>query len=473
MFVFSAVSGAIVSCCFIFVANPSLYLVAAWMTIISNALFGLSFVFYNSYLPLLVEDHEEVKSAPNHLKSHVRDEISNFMSTVGFMAGFAGSVIIVIIALGVAVGLGASGSENFLSVRVTILLGGLWWALWSIWTILKLKHHPGAPLPEGEWLLTKGWKATAGTLAAAKKFPETFKFLVAYFLYSDSYSTCASVGILIFQDMMCMGAVLQTIIILEVLVIAFIGNYLALKIQQAYLLSPKTMILGSLSCYIFMEVWGIIGLIPGSPIGLKKTWEAFAFAFIHGMNIGAVQSYSRTMFADLLIPGKEAEFFALYEITDKGSSWLGPMVVGSLYDLTKNYNMGFTYLLAMTLLPAMLLASVDFEKGRAEVRKIGQGEEGSVEMSATPVVAVSSGIGKSQETGPTTTTYTGHGTGGYHDGSPVIATTSASMQASWPLLQYGGAMGHPGNLQPLQPFAAPGQPIQTTQPVAAHWVARH
>ena len=40
--------------------------------------------------------------------------------------------------------------------------------------------------------------------------------------------------------------------------------------------------------------------------------------------IGAVQSYSRTMFCDLLIPGKEAEFFALFEITDKGSSWLGP-----------------------------------------------------------------------------------------------------------------------------------------------------
>jgi MFS-type transporter involved in bile tolerance (Atg22 family) len=60
-----------------------------------------------------------------------------------------------------------------------------------------------------------------------------------------------------------------------------------------------------------------------SPIGLKSTPEAFLFAAIHGLCIGAVQSYSRTMMSDLLIPGKECEFFALYEITDKGSSWLG------------------------------------------------------------------------------------------------------------------------------------------------------
>jgi UMF1 family MFS transporter len=37
------------------------------------------------------------------------------------------------------------------------------------------------------------------------------------------------------------------------------------------------------------------------------------------------------VFSDLVIPGKEAEFFALYEITDKGSSWLGPLAVGEIF----------------------------------------------------------------------------------------------------------------------------------------------
>jgi UMF1 family MFS transporter len=44
----------------------------------------------------------------------------------------------------------------------------------------------------------------------------------------------------------------------------------------------------------------------------------------------AWQSYSRTVFSDLVIPGKEAEIFVLYEITDKSSSCLGPLAVGEI-----------------------------------------------------------------------------------------------------------------------------------------------
>lgn len=39
---------------------------------------------------------------------------------------------------------------------------------------------------------------------------------------------------------------------------------------------------------------------------------------------------ARGRYADLTLPGKEAEFFALYEITDRGSSWLGPLVAGAI-----------------------------------------------------------------------------------------------------------------------------------------------
>ena len=60
------------------------------------------------------------------------------------------------------------------------------------------------------------------------------------------------------------------------------------------------------------------GLIPDLQFGLTNVWEGFLFGAIHGLMLGPVQSYSRTVFSDLIIPGKEAEFFALYEITDKG-----------------------------------------------------------------------------------------------------------------------------------------------------------
>ena len=196
----------------------------------------------------------------------------------------------------------------------------------------------------------------------ASRFPETSKFLVAYFFYSDSYATIGSIGILVMQQQMCMPSVALGIILLEVLLFAAAGNVLSLKLQQALHIEPKRMIFFSLCGYMFLCFVGSLGLIPGSPVGLKSLPEAYLFGAIHGLMMGPVQSYSRTLFSDLVIPGKEAEFFALYEITDKGSSWLGPLVCGELFRATRSTSAGFIYLLAMTFLPAMLLLSVDHRK---------------------------------------------------------------------------------------------------------------
>jgi len=37
--------------------------------------------------------------------------------------------------------------------------------------------------------VTQGWTSTYATIKQAASFPETAKFAVAYFFYSDSYST--------------------------------------------------------------------------------------------------------------------------------------------------------------------------------------------------------------------------------------------------------------------------------------------
>jgi MFS-type transporter involved in bile tolerance (Atg22 family) len=55
--------------------------------------------------------------------------------------------------------------------------------------------------------------------------------------------------------------------------------------------------------------------------------EIYVFGAFFGLQLGSIQSYSRTLFSQLIPEGHEAEFFAFFEITDKGSSWLGPLVV--------------------------------------------------------------------------------------------------------------------------------------------------
>jgi UMF1 family MFS transporter len=142
LFVLASVTGATATMLFILIADPSWYALAAWLCIISNVCYGLSFVLYNSYLVILVDDHPEVKAAPpGARRKAVHSEILNYMSTIGFVVGYVASIIIIILAIGVQLVLPAT---NQLSTRGVIFLGGLWWALWSIWTFRYLGVRPAA-----------------------------------------------------------------------------------------------------------------------------------------------------------------------------------------------------------------------------------------------------------------------------------------------------------------------------------------
>ena len=84
--------------------------------------------------------------------------------------------------------------------------------------------------------------------------------------------------------------------------------------------------------------------------------------------MAALHSFGRVMFAELLPPGREAEFFALYSITDKGSSWLGPLVVGFIGDLTHNMRYSFVFLLIFMAIPVVIVWFINVNKGREEAK---------------------------------------------------------------------------------------------------------
>jgi UMF1 family MFS transporter len=84
-----------------------------------------------------------------------------------------------------------------------------------------------------------------------------------------------------------------------------------------------------------LPVYAIIGINDSISWGLKSTGEIFIFGGIYGFMIGAVQSFSRSFFASLVPPGFECTFFGLYEVTDKGSSWMAPLIASAVMDATR------------------------------------------------------------------------------------------------------------------------------------------
>lgn len=89
-----------------------------------------------------------------------------------------------------------------------------------------------------------------------------------------------------------------------------------------------------------------------------------------GFVLGGLSSYCRSLFGELIPPGSEAAFYALYAITDKGSSIFGPAIVGAIVDATGEIRPAFWFLAVLIGLPGPLIWFVDVERGRREGRSM-------------------------------------------------------------------------------------------------------
>lgn len=90
---------------------------------------------------------------------------------------------------------------------------------------------------------------------------------------------------------------------------------------------------------------------------------------MYGLGLGVIQSYSRALFSSLVPPGLEGEFFGFFEVTDKGSSWLGPIVIGVIQQLTGELRFGVFYVFFMMAVPLPFLLRLDVEAGRRDARQ--------------------------------------------------------------------------------------------------------
>jgi UMF1 family MFS transporter len=87
--------------------------------------------------------------------------------------------------------------------------------------------------------------------------------------------------------------------------------------------------------------------------------------------MGGTQALSRSLFSIMIPKGKEAEYFALYEISDKGTSWLAPLIFGLALQFTGSYEWAVASLIVFFMAGILVLGRVDVRRGmqEAEVRQ--------------------------------------------------------------------------------------------------------
>jgi len=372
--------GSIATIAFMFLPlaeGGQLYWLGAVLAALSNVALGTSIVFYNSYLPLLVDATPEVievrQSGDQHEWEVTRDRFDAAYSQKGNAIGYAGGSSALIICVAVTFLLRPVAGQDLL-LSLCIFISGLWWLVFSTASFRWIRERPGsAQALEGATardLVLYGWRSTIDTIKHARGHRETWAFLLLYFFFSDGYSTIATVAAVFAQREMCFPIAEVTILAIVVPFCAMLGCLIFMWVRNRFKVSFKTLLMWNLLLMSLIPIWGIVGFFTDK-VGLRTKAEFWAVAVLYGLNLGSAQSFARSMFGDLIPAGHEAGYFSLYEITDKGSSWLGPLVTSVIVWTTGSIRYSLIYLIIVMIVPAALLHFwVDFELGKKQAGRM-------------------------------------------------------------------------------------------------------
>jgi UMF1 family MFS transporter len=91
-------------------------------------------------------------------------------------------------------------------------------------------------------------------------------------------------------------------------------------------------------------------------------------AFI-ALVMGGSQAISRSLFAQLIPDGKEAEYYSLYEVSERGTSWTGPLLFGLMNQAFGSLRPAILSLIFFFVMGLILLPTVNVQKGIEAVKR--------------------------------------------------------------------------------------------------------
>ncbi|WAU80941.1 MFS transporter [Streptomyces sp. Qhu-G9] len=308
------------------------YLLGGLLLIVANASLAVSMVLYNSYLPQIAPSEE-------------RDAVSSR----GWAFGYAAGSLVLVVNLVLYTAHADFGLSEAMAVRICLASAGIWWGAFTLIPLKRLRDRRASAAPGSSTVSGHGWRQLAATVRDMRRQPLTLAFLLAYLVYNDGIQTVISQASVYGSEELGLDQSTLIVAVLLVQLLAVAGALGMGRLARTY--GAKRTILGSLVAWTLTLGAGYF-LPAGAPV-----WF-FVLAAGIGLVLGGSQALSRSLFSHLVPPGKEAAYFSAYEMSDRGMSWLGPLLFGLTYQLTGSYRDAIISLVAFFVLGFVLLARV-------------------------------------------------------------------------------------------------------------------
>jgi len=248
-------------------------------------------------------------------------------------------------------------ADKSAAVRVSFLTVAVWWAVFTLPLLFRV-HEPRAArsLRMGA-ALRQGFGQLRHTLRDIGKLPQTFLFLVAYWLYIDGVDTIIRMAV---DYGLSLGFPSNSLIV-ALLITQFIGFPAAIAFGRlGDRIGARNGILIALGVYVAVTAWGAF---------MDQVWEFYLLAGVIGLVQGGVQSLSRSLYARLIPAGRSAEFFGFYNMLGKFAAVLGPVLMGWVGVLTGSPRLSILSVLVLFVTGALLLLRVDLARGMRDAEQ--------------------------------------------------------------------------------------------------------
>jgi UMF1 family MFS transporter len=329
-----------ISTMFLYFVKDGRYALGAFLLIVANISFGAALVVANSYIQDL--------AAPDK-----RDMVSSR----GWAFGYAGGGLLLLLNLILYAGYESFSVTQGEAVRISLMSAGVWWAIFTIITVRGLRTLNRPVGAVGSQALTVGFKELKVTLKDVRKYPETLKFLIAYLFYNDGIQTVIAISGTYAILELKLTEISLVFAILIVQITALAGALLLGRLSNS--IGAKKVIL------LTLVIWTVMVIITYAlPSGQQNPYLIIAAGI--GFVLGGSQALSRSLYSQVIPRSREAQYFSFYEISERGTSWLGTFAFGVAFGLTGSYRQSVLLIIAFFIVGGLLLLRVNIRQAITE-----------------------------------------------------------------------------------------------------------
>ncbi len=326
----------------LFFVSGNLYVLGSFLLIVANLSFGAANIFYNSYLVDITTEDK-------------RDKISSY----GFAIGYAGGILMLIANIMLVQNAEAVGISTGLAVRFSLLAASIWWGLFALITFSLVKARGATKsLPANKNIVSMGFTELGKTFGELKRLRYTAQFLAASFCYNNGIQTIiTSASVFLAQELfVARGEEASQSFLLGIFLVSQICALVgAISFERlARIIGTKRTLVISLTIWIVIVVYAY-GF-------LQTTAQAWAMSACIGLVLGSSQALTRSLYSQMIPKGREASFFGLYEISEKGTALIGSLVFGIVVGITDSYRQAILSMIIFFAIGILILTLTDIKR---------------------------------------------------------------------------------------------------------------